>query len=92
MFILLQLEDTFMGQAIIRVKDYQEQIYKGEKVEFTDYPLVNYVAPVENTAGVAEVILNVALQQRQVTGTCSFSIQVSLTFKTLSSLYYWLLM
>ena len=62
-------DDTFMGQAIVRVRDYAAQIYRGVGIDFTDYPLIGYVAPVENTWGIAEVVLFVALQEKQVTGT-----------------------
>ena len=51
-------------------------------MEFKDYPLKSYVAPVENDQGVASVVLNVALQVRAITGKITFTVQLQESLKS----------
>jgi len=69
-------EQGFLGQCVVKIEDYHKRLYAGECVEFIDYSLKSYVAPVENVEGVASVVLNVALQVRTITGKISFTIQL----------------
>ena len=75
-------QDAFLGQAIISVAEHRARLYAGEEIHFKDYPLVRYVAPVEDTEGVAKVVLNIALQVRKVTGTVTFSVRLGCPTKS----------
>ena len=84
-------EEGFLGQCVVQIDDkdkdvhgvkLHERLYAGECVEFKDYPLKSYVAPVENDQGVASVVLNVALQVRAITGKITFTVQLQESLKS----------
>jgi len=69
--------ESYLGQAIVKVKDYEHELYDKPKqksgcIEIRDATLIRYVAPVETEDGVSKFSLNSALKVRKVTGTVSF--------------------
>ena len=66
-----------------KIPTVRDELYAGNEVVFRDYPLRKYVAPVEDTEGVAKVVLNVALQVSNVTGTITFKIKYQPAVKSI---------
>jgi len=83
-YIYPQVNPQYPNRRLPKVKTVCDALYAGEELFFSDYPLIKYVAPVETTEGVAVVVLNVAMQIRQVTGTVCFKIKLNNPLKCMT--------
>jgi len=84
-YVYPQVDPKHPNRRLPKVKTVADALYNNEELSFNEYPLVKYVAPVETIEGVAVVVLNVAMQIRQVTGTICFKIKLQDPLKCMTA-------
>ena len=82
--VIPEVDPSHPNRRLPKVKTVADALYAGEELVFHEYPLIKYVAPVEDTKGVAVVVLNVAMQIRQVTGSVCFKIKIQNPLKCMT--------